>query len=273
MLRPSAGALLASFLLSAAPIVGAADDEPARKGRLTRAVADVGSDASYLGGFAGRAERRRVVQTAAFGAGILALVALDERVRDRVQAHRTAATDYWEVRLVPLGDTRYTSEAALAFWGIGKLARHEPTAETGRALAEALLFANVADLSLKVAFGRDGPGDGTGRGDFLNGSTSFPSGHACRAFALATVLAERYGRPAALVAYPLAALSGLSRVEKDAHWLSDVVAGAALGHVVARAICHRREERRAGRGALRLAPALVSGPGGAPGVGVSIAME
>ena len=41
-------------------------------------------------------------------------------------------------------------------------------------------------------------------------SGRFPSGHTSRAFTLATVLAERHGKVAAWIAYPLATLVGLS---------------------------------------------------------------
>jgi undecaprenyl-diphosphatase len=61
---------------------------------------------------------------------------------------------------------------------------------------------------------------------------SFPSGHATTAFAAAVLLSLRYPRGAA-VFFGLAVLVGLSRVVLGSHFPSDVVAGAALGSLVA----------------------------------------
>ena len=64
---------------------------------------------------------------------------------------------------------------------------------------------------------------------------SFPSGHTSAAFSTATSLTYAYGWKAAIPAYGLAALSGLSRIADDKHWTSDVVAGAFLGIIWGRA--------------------------------------
>jgi len=48
---------------------------------------------------------------------------------------------------------------------------------------------------------------------------------------------------AAWIAYPLASLVGLSRINVDVHWASDVFAGAALGWAVGKAVVSRRDER------------------------------
>jgi membrane-associated phospholipid phosphatase len=57
---------------------------------------------------------------------------------------------------------------------------------------------------------------------------SFPSAHTATAFGLATVLATRHPRGIAAF-YTLAALSGLQRVQVMDHFVSDVLAGAAVG--------------------------------------------
>ncbi|MCW4384454.1 phosphatase PAP2 family protein [Salinibacterium sp. SYSU T00001] len=63
-------------------------------------------------------------------------------------------------------------------------------------------------------------------------SASFPSGHSASAAAFATGVALESTRAGALVA-PLAATVAYSRLHTGAHWLSDVVGGAALGAGVA----------------------------------------
>jgi len=57
---------------------------------------------------------------------------------------------------------------------------------------------------------------------------SFPSAHTATAFGLATVLAWRYPRGAAMF-FVLAALAGLQRVQARDHFVSDVFVGAAIG--------------------------------------------
>jgi membrane-associated phospholipid phosphatase len=81
---------------------------------------------------------------------------------------------------------------------------------------------------LKVAVGRERP----------NGQDekSFPSGHTSNAFALASVAQLHYGWRIGVPAYALAGLMGVSRIHEDKHWLSDVVAGAALGYIAGRTV-------------------------------------
>lgn len=64
---------------------------------------------------------------------------------------------------------------------------------------------------------------------------AFPSGHTSASFSTATSLTYAYGWKAAIPAYGLAVLSGLSRIADDKHWASDVVAGAFLGIIWGRA--------------------------------------
>ncbi|MDY6776953.1 MAG: phosphatase PAP2 family protein [Candidatus Nanohaloarchaea archaeon] len=59
-------------------------------------------------------------------------------------------------------------------------------------------------------------------------TSSFPSGHAALAFALAPVLSQA-APSARIYLYLLAALIAISRVYLGAHYPSDVVAGAAVG--------------------------------------------
>lgn len=73
---------------------------------------------------------------------------------------------------------------------------------------------------------KDRPG---GRGDYLPFPSSFPSGHTSSAFATATSLSYAYGWKAGIPAFILASAISASRVNENAHWLSDVTAGAALG--------------------------------------------
>jgi membrane-associated phospholipid phosphatase len=83
---------------------------------------------------------------------------------------------------------------------------------------------------------------------------SLPSGHTSTAFALATVAERHWGWKAGLPAYALAAGIGVSRIESNKHYLSDVIAGATLGTIVGRTVA-RVDGGRASRRTLAVAPA------------------
>jgi membrane-associated phospholipid phosphatase len=75
----------------------------------------------------------------------------------------------------------------------------------------------------------------TFHGPFSNlpygGNSSFPSGHTTLAFAAATVYAKEYKYipVVPVISYSVATLIAFSRVTENRHWLTDLLAGAALG--------------------------------------------
>lgn len=99
---------------------------------------------------------------------------------------------------------------------------------------------------------------------------SFPSGHTSNAFAWATVANHHYGPRAGIPAYLAAGLIGASRLEKNVHHLSDVLAGAALGYVVGRTVVREDGEPIRRRTHISLAPATA--PSGT-GVGMALSVE
>lgn len=67
---------------------------------------------------------------------------------------------------------------------------------------------------------------------------AFPSGHTIMAVSLATVISEQYKEHkwVPITMYSLAAISGLSRVTEDTHWLSDIIIGGSLGYGIGKFI-------------------------------------
>ena len=61
------------------------------------------------------------------------------------------------------------------------------------------------------------------------GSQSFPSGHSSVSFFAAEFMRKRYGWEYGIPAYALASFVAYSRVEAQAHYPHDVIAGAAIG--------------------------------------------
>ena len=74
---------------------------------------------------------------------------------------------------------------------------------------------------------------------------SFPSGHATQAFTVASVIATHYEqRWVRWLAYGVASTVAIARVDHEAHWASDVIAGAAIGTFVGRTVARTGREER-----------------------------
>jgi len=75
----------------------------------------------------------------------------------------------------------------------------------------------------------------------FNKYTSFTSGHATSAFAIATVVASEYKEKplVVIIAYTIATLCGLSRLNDNEHWASDVLCGAAFGYAMGKLIYNK----------------------------------
>lgn len=130
-----------------------------------------------------------------------------------------------------------------------------------RAMSYDLLNATLVNIGyttlLKTVVVRERP-DGSN-------DSSFPSGHASNAFTLATVAERHYGWRAGGPAYAIAAAVGVSRIMRDKHYLSDVIAGAALGYIVGRTVVrvNGKPDRGAASGVvLQVSPALARGERG-----------
>lgn len=119
--------------------------------------------------------------------------------------------------------------------------------ETARLLLESLAIAQLFQASLKVSLGRERPREGEGHTafDLFGSGRSMPSGETTSAFAMATVVSAQYPRwPVRVVAYSGAALVGLARMDRRAHWSSDVFLSAAIGTFVTRGVLHRHRQRQ-----------------------------
>lgn len=98
------------------------------------------------------------------------------------------------------------------------------------------LTAALTDLILKNIFARPRPYTSWPvPGSYCPADYSFPSGHAAFSFAAAAVCADLDRKHAALY-FAAAVLISYSRLYLYCHYLGDVVAGAAIGYMVARII-------------------------------------
>jgi membrane-associated phospholipid phosphatase len=128
----------------------------------------------------------------------------------------------------------YVSVGVFGAMGIVGLLDHDRRAQrTCLEGLEAVLATGVTTRILKLAVREPRPSDATTVQVFSPNwrhSDSFPSGHTAVAFASATVLSGEYPGFAPLF-YALATYVGIARVQQNTHWVSDVVAGAAIGWI------------------------------------------
>ncbi|GAC1662913.1 MAG: hypothetical protein PVS2B3_16500 [Steroidobacteraceae bacterium] len=137
-----------------------------------------------------------------------------------------------------------TAAVFLATWGYAGLVDSSDGRGETWAMFEAAGLSGVSAYALKYTFRREGP-DVTSNPNqwFRSGGASFPSFHTTAAFAVGTVLAESgsddYRWLRRLLGYGLGVGTGYERLRHNAHWLSDTVAGAALGSASARFTMNR----------------------------------
>jgi len=162
------------------------------------------------------------------------------------------------------GDLRGVGPALLGAFAFGWVTHRPAVTAASVRIGLSVFAAGAASEAVKLASGRSRPDRAPGDPDDFSpfhGADSFPSGHTTVMFAFASALTtESTSRWVPWVAYPAAAVVGAARIADDRHWLSDVVAGAALGGFGGRE-CDRWLRRRSGSKGFRLLPIFDVGRG------------
>lgn len=156
--------------------------------------------------------------------------------------------------------------ASASLYVFGRVTHKPGLTDASRHSLEAIVASGAITQLLKLGVGRARPNlshDSNAymfhptHGDQTN-FNSFPSGHTTASFAAAAVFSAEIRRLhpnapkfAAPALYGLATLVGASRMYNDRHWLSDVTAGALIGHfvgarIVARTHAHQVTKRASG---------------------------
>lgn len=122
--------------------------------------------------------------------------------------------------------------ASGAAWLAGCHQHDDGLRATGQMALEAAGIAQLLDIGLKETFRRVRPSGQGEAGEFWDGGTSFPSGHAAVSFAIASVVAHRtHRRWVKWGAYGLATAVTAARFGARKHFISDLVIGSTLGYV------------------------------------------
>ena len=140
-------------------------------------------------------------------------------------------------------------------YAVGAIGDHCRLKYMSMAALQSFVYAEVASAGLKVLTCRLRPSEVNSQQSTVNNqtwlgpfksfkSTSFPSGHAMRSFALATTIAGFYPdkKWVGIVSYSLATMTSLGRVVSKEHWASDVIVGAALGYFIGRGVVKFNEK-------------------------------
>jgi len=160
---------------------------------------------------------------------------LDKPIRDAAQRSRSSSADDFFRNVEKFGTKQYGLPVLFGFYAVG-LAVDDYNAKTVALDGfSASVISSLTTSVFKGIAGRARPNSGLGPHHWnpFGGDQSFPSGHATGAFAFASVIAGHYDSPwVATTAYTIASLVGVARIEQDAHWASDVVAGGLIGGLI-----------------------------------------
>ena len=193
-----------------------------------------------------------------FGGALVAIGAahsFDERVRDHFATGSKAILNGGEDK----NTLRDAAPTVALVAGTGLYAAfindHDGYRETW-SLIEAGAFSGATAEVLGYAVGRQRPDATTSANEWGKGGDSFPSLHTTVAFAVGTVFAEsgndEYRWVRRIIGYGVASATAYVRTSENVHWLSDSVAGAALGIATARFVLNRQEAQD--RAALQFQP-------------------
>ena len=189
----------------------------------------------------------KILRNVLVGAGYTAVVYFTYKYEDKNFQHESQEDKSKVASLIltkgasPLGLGKTQAIALGATTGFAFLTKNKTLKHTVYIWAGTMLLNEVVTSKLKTGFQRHRPNTGDAFNTFdgkngIDGNRSFPSAHTSNAFATATVFATLYKdkKWVAPFAYGMATMVGISRVYDNAHWASDVLAGAAIGFLSAK---------------------------------------
>jgi hypothetical protein len=179
-----------------------------------------------------------------FGVSLAAIGIAHEHDAD-VRDHFAPAADTGKQDSNDARDAAPLAAMVLGTWAAATLTDSRGGFEEGRVMLEAGALTAISTTLFKAAAGRSRPNETSHVDDWRSGGDSFPSMHVSTTFAVGTVLAESGGDHYRWlrrgIGYGLATATAYARLDSNAHWLSDTVAGAALGIATAQFALNRRD--------------------------------
>ncbi|MBF9252839.1 phosphatase PAP2 family protein [Pontibacter sp. 172403-2] len=170
---------------------------------------------------------------------------VDEPVQQFMQSHRCVVANDIASGAQVIGRQKYLMPAVGVALAGGIIAKDKKLQQAALISLGSMLANTAASTVLKGTFNRYRPSTTTENhiydGLFQSkGNSSLPSFHTSTAFAVATSFATVYkdSKYVSPIAYGLATLVGLSRINDNAHWTTDVLAGAAVGYLSSKGVSY-----------------------------------
>lgn len=148
--------------------------------------------------------------------------------------HSQGADNFFEAGEY-LGNGKFPLASSVLLIGIGKLGGGRKVQKLGSDLLRASFATGLVTVGMKLATRRTRPN---------GGPYSYPSGHSSSTFAMAGVIYKDLGKTWGIPAFAVASYVGLSRLQENKHYTSDVVAGAVLGSFIAFKLAGHNEQEK-----------------------------
>ena len=197
----------------------------------------------------------------AYFGGTLAAIAVTHHYDTQARTHyvQGSGSVLGPKRSGELTDALPSAALLVGTWGYATLIGSHAGEGEAWNMVESSGLSLVSAYALKYIFRRPEPDATTDANQWFGGGRSFPSEHATLAFAVGTVLAES-GNPEyrwlrRTIGYGVGFGTAYLRMRHNAHWLSDTIAGAALGAASAHFVMNRNAQREdADSAAISLVP-------------------
>lgn len=160
------------------------------------------------------------------------------------------------------GEIKYVAPASGIVYLGGLVTGSETAHRISKEVLQSLLYSGIVTTTVKFTLGRSRPYNEDGPFffdpfEFEDSHLSMPSGHTTIAFAVSSVLAAEIDNTYASIGlHTAAAMVGISRMYHNAHWLSDVFLGAAIGASTGYFVVHENKKDKDTAEALMIRPTL-----------------
>ena len=160
-----------------------------------------------------------------FGTVALGFFKFDAEISRWSQRNRNGFSDASSLVVDQFGNTLYPMPVAVGLYSVGQLTDNHKLSRLGLVMAENFVFVSTATLAAKLLVGRSRPQDSDISNmyygpHFFGNNMSFWSGHSANAWSMATMFAMEFKNRKwiPVVAYSLASMVSLSRINDQEHW-------------------------------------------------------
>lgn len=170
----------------------------------------------------------------------------DEEIMDYVQEHKSQIPQGVEDFGYFIGSRQGNASIMAGSYFLGVVLKNNELKKVGIISVASGVATALVTEAFKRTYGRSRPREGVGAYEFYGEGKSFFSGHTSSIFSLATVFSEVYGDEYPVVpylAYGLATVTAYSRMSANAHWASDVLAGAIAGVLITKIVYHFMDKK------------------------------